>query len=370
MSRDRTQQPADERRGRQQRARSCRAPAAGAWRPGSAQRPGRQTRLRARRCPSVLTIAAGTSSGLCSAASETKYAPSAKSAVDRARGLQASRVLPTPPGPGEGEQPHPVDAEAVRDRLHVVRAADRPVGRRRQPVRPARSVRQRGQSREVRRQIADDELEEVLGVIEVLEPVLPEIPQRDAGRQLVGDQCARGARDQHLPAVPGRADPRRAVHVQAHVIVLPDLSLAGVDTHPHAHLDALGPRLGGERPLRAHHRGDRVARPREGDEERVTLRVDLAAVVLVERRPQQPLMLAEHLGVAAAQARQQPRRSLDVGEQKGDGATRKLLDTSSYAQSRPHVKSCHATDAPRAQVISAVGVRHHPRAPREMERHV
>jgi hypothetical protein len=104
--------------------------------------------------------------------------------------------------------------------------------------------------------------------------------------------------------VAGSADPRRAVHVQTDVIILSDFRLAGVDTHPHTHLDAHRPTLGGERPLRAHRGGNCVARPREGDEERVTLGVNLATVVLVERRPQQALMLGKDLGVAAAQPRQ------------------------------------------------------------------
>ena len=71
--------------------------------------------------------------------------------------------------------------------------------------------------------------------------MLTEIPERNVGRQLVGDQLARGARDEHLPAVAGRADPRRAVHVQADVVVHRDVRLAGVDTHAHAHVHALGP---------------------------------------------------------------------------------------------------------------------------------
>jgi hypothetical protein len=169
--------------------------------------------------------------------------------------------------------------------------------------------------------------------------VLAEVPEGDVGRQLVGDQLARGARDQHLPAVSGSADPRRAVHVQTDVVVQADLRLAGVDAHPHAHLDALGPALGRQRPLRAHRSGDRVARPREGDEEAIPLGVDLATVVLVERRPQQAVMLAKHLGVAAAQSRQQQRRTLDVAEQERDGPARKLRHTRSYAQSPPPVKS-------------------------------
>jgi hypothetical protein len=68
---------------------------------------------------------------------------------------------------------------------------------------------------------------------------------------------------------------------------------------------------------------------REGDEERVTLGMDLATVVLIKRRAQQGLMLAKHLAVAAAQPLQQPRRTLDVAEQKRDGAARKLRHTRS-----------------------------------------
>jgi hypothetical protein len=33
----------------------------------------------------------------------------------------------------------------------------------------------------------------MLGAIEILQPVLTEIAERDVGRQLVGDQLARGA---------------------------------------------------------------------------------------------------------------------------------------------------------------------------------
>jgi hypothetical protein len=196
----------------------------------------------------------------------------------------------------------------------------------------------------------------VLGAIEILEPVLTKIPQRDVGRQLVGDQLARGARDQHLPTMSGCTDPGRAMHVQADVIIEPDFRLAGVDAHSHPDLDAVGPTLGGKRSLRAHRGGDRIAGAREGDEERVTFGVDLATVVLVERRAKHALMLAEHLGVAAAQPRQQPRRTLDVAKQERDGAARKLRHTRSYAQSPQHVKSCPnrvPPTAPRAATSAA-----------------
>ena len=71
----------------------------------------------------------------------------------------------------------------------------------------------------------------MLGAIEILQPVLTKIPQRNILRQLIGDQLARGAGDEHLPAMSGRADPRRAVHVQADVIIEPDFRLARMDAH-------------------------------------------------------------------------------------------------------------------------------------------
>jgi hypothetical protein len=117
-----------------------------------------------------------------------------------------------------------------------------------------------------------------------------------------------------------------------------------MEAHAHTHLHAFRPAPGRERPLRGDRGCDRVARPREGDEERVTLGVDLATVVLLERRAQHALMLGQHLAIAGTQPRQQPRRTLDVAEQQRDGATRKLSHERSYAQSPRHVKSCPERD--------------------------
>jgi hypothetical protein len=62
------------------------------------------------------------------------------------------------------------------------------------------------------------------------------------------------------------------------------------------------------------------------DEEGVALRVDLAPVVGGERLAQDPLVLLERLAVPLAELLQQPSRALDVGEEEGDGADRKLVD--------------------------------------------
>ena len=144
----------------------------------------------------------------------------------------------------------------------------------------------------------------------------------------------------------GRADPRRAMHVQPDIVVVADVRLTSVDADPHAHLDALGPAMRHEGPLRAHRGGDRVARPREGDEEPVALGVDLTPAVLVEHRAQQPLMLGEHHRVIVAQPCQQPRRPLDVAEQKRDGATRKVRDTTQLSPQRVKSRPLHGLPPP------------------------
>jgi hypothetical protein len=63
-----------------------------------------------------------------------------------------------------------------------------------------------------------------------------------------------------------------------------------------------------------------VARPREREEERVALRVDLGPARLAERLADEPPVVARDLGVAVAQLLQQPRRAFDVGEDEGDRA--------------------------------------------------
>jgi hypothetical protein len=105
----------------------------------------------------------------------------------RASRLQCQARLAHSARARQGQQSCTVDAEPVRDRLHVIRAADRLVRRRRQPVRATRSRRRRGQRWEICRQIANDELKEVLGAIEVLEPMLTEIPEHDVARQRIGN---------------------------------------------------------------------------------------------------------------------------------------------------------------------------------------
>jgi hypothetical protein len=75
--------------------------------------------------------------------------------------------------------------------------------------------------------------------------------------------------------------------------------------------------------------GDRIFRTRKDDEERVALRIDLAAVRCREGFAQESVMLEQHRGVRVAQAFQQGRRALDVGEDEGQRSVWELRRHSS-----------------------------------------
>ena len=258
--------------------------------------------------------------------------------MDRARRLQPQARLAHPARAREGQQPH----AAPRSRSAIAfRSPSRPIvrfgdgGNPFAPPDPGDSEASAGKSA---RRSPTTSWKRCSGRSRSLSRCSPRSLSATSPRQLVGDQLARGARDQHLPAVSGRADPRRTVHVQPDVIILSDVRLAGVDAHPHAHVDALGPTL--RRPASAARspprrsrrsparRRRRTRRPRCGPRDRRARRTPRAAGADAR----------QHLAVTAAQPRQQPRRTLDVAEQKRHGATRKLRHTRSYAQSPPPVK--------------------------------
>ena len=71
---------------------------------------------------------------------------------------------------------------------------------------------------EVGGQAGDDQLEDPLGAAEVLEAVLAQVAQRDARGERVAHEQARRLGEQHLAAVAGAGDARRAVHVVADVV--------------------------------------------------------------------------------------------------------------------------------------------------------
>ena len=169
----------------------------------------------------------------------------------RVRRLQRQPRLAHSAGTREGQQSHVGDTEAVHDRADVVRSG-RSSG---SATAATRSRRQEpGESEVSGGKSAGRSLttswKRCSGRSRSLSRCSPRSLSATSARQLVTDQLARGTRDEHLPAVSGRADPRRAVHVQPDVSIRPELGLAGVDAHAHAHFGALGPSVGGENPLR------------------------------------------------------------------------------------------------------------------------
>jgi len=92
--------------------------------------------------------------------------------------------------------------------------------------------------------------------------------------------------------VPGGRDPRAQMDVLADVALLRQMRRARVQPHPHPD------RAASQRLLRRPRSRGRPRGGREGDEERIPLRVDLDAAVRGERCPHQPPMLRQRLGIA------------------------------------------------------------------------
>jgi len=126
----------------------------------------------------------------------------------------------------------------------------------------------------------------------------------------------RRLRDEDLAASAKRADARRPVDRQADVAVLRDRGLTRVDADSDAELLAVRPFVRHECALGSDGSQDRIPGPRERDEERVALGIDLLAAVRRKRIAKELLMLGEDSAVAVAEALQQLRRSLDVGEEE------------------------------------------------------
>ena len=138
-------------------------------------------------------------------------------------------------------------------------------------------------------------------------------------RQPSVDERARRLRNKHLAAVAGGRYPRRQMHVLADVALACRRGAARVQ----AHADADRP--DGQRLLALAGGLDRLGPGRERIKECVPLRVDLYAAVARERLPQQPPVVGERLLIRLrAQLVQQTRGPLDVGEEQGDVAGRKL----------------------------------------------
>ena len=174
--------------------------------------------------------------------------------------------------------------------------------------------------REARGQPVDHELRHLLRLVDVLQVDGAELALRDAVGERARDERGRRRRQEHLTAVAGGADPRRTVHVDPDVALLPDDRLSRVEAHPDAQVCPVGPLVRGERLLRRDRGRDGVAGALEAEEERVALRVDLLTATGGELVADQAPVLREHLGVPVSEPLQELRRAGDVREDEGDRA--------------------------------------------------
>ena len=123
---------------------------------------------------------------------------------------------------------------------------------------------------------------------------------------------------QYLISVSGGRDACSSVHVETHIPLVRKDRLAGMDP------DANPDRARRERVLSDPRRLDGVARSSEGEEERVTLRVDFDASVRRRRLTKDPAMLGEHFDVVIPQFVKQAGRALDVREDERDRSRREI----------------------------------------------
>jgi len=119
--------------------------------------------------------------------------------------------------------------------------------------------------------------------------------------------------------MPCGRDAGRTVDVTTDVALLGEKRRTGVQTDPHLDL----PRREGLRHLSRGSKGPWCGG--EGEEEGVSLRVDLDPVVASAGFADDPAMLRQGIRVAlGAELMQEPRRPLDVGEEEGDSASREI----------------------------------------------
>ena len=117
-------------------------------------------------------------------------------------------------------------------------------------------------------------------------------------------------------------NPRRAVHVEADVVVTAQVPFARVEAHPHPDRVALRPALPGQSALGSDGRFQRIRGRTEDREEGVTLGADLDPLVRGKRAAHDGRVALQHALVLRAKPLQQARRALDVSEEKRDGAGR------------------------------------------------
>src|SRR3982074_2036657 len=95
-------------------------------------------------------------------------------------------------------------------------------------------------------QTVDDELVEALRSRQVLQPVRPEVPERQPCFEVSADQAPSRLRDEHLAPVRGADDSRRMMHVEADIFVPDKGRFASMQAHANSEVVAAFPGVAGE----------------------------------------------------------------------------------------------------------------------------
>jgi hypothetical protein len=234
--------------------------------------------------------------------------------VDLIRGgPDCEPCLAGPTGSGQRDEADVVVVEALADRLELGVAADERRRLGREVVRPEV---ERGQRRELRRQVRVRDLEDALRPAQVLESMLTQVAQRDAARQPATDERGGRVRQQDLAAVTGRHDPRRPVDGGPEVVATARLGLARVDPDADPDRARLRP-LRREEPALGGGRGaDRLDRRLEDRHEPVAGGLDDLAARVGNRGADDGVVLSEGRAHRQRVLLPQAGAVLDVGEEE------------------------------------------------------
>ncbi len=125
-----------------------------------------------------------------------------------------------------------------------------------------------------------------------------------------------------------------------------------MEAHADPALDAARPLIGSKRSLSFDGRLHGAARAAERVEERVALRVHLAAAVCSEGHAQQAAVVSQELAVALAELLEQDRRALDVGEEHRHRPGRHRMLGAHYRIRHPQHPDRHHGDNPWASLAA------------------
>ena len=177
-------------------------------------------------------------------------------------------------------------------------------------------------------QPGSEDLEDAVGVPQVLEAMRAPVAQGPVWRQVALHELLGGERQEHLAAVTGCFEPRRPVDGGAEVV--PAALLGDPDVDPHADAQRRevggerGPVFGGDGVLGVDGRAGGLHGRMERGAERVTDGLEHKAAVRRNAGAEQIVVALERLPHRAWEVFPAGGRALDVGEQKGDGAGRVL----------------------------------------------